>query len=197
MQAEWNMDPVNKKILLDGSFKHAGSCCSRGTELMFTWTKEGTLEVRLENELVETFLSNDLAQDLFLNFVNEDPVSPHAKVAFVNRYPELLEKQGHLDEETSPPSVSSPPRKFRLPRYRMREEPEHVKQHKWQRRVFTVLMMAYFILMLFSLPGSKRRFQERLRRGGGSWRGGLLRFGSALWRGYMRRLGQPYPSYTN
>ena len=186
---------LNKKILLDGSFKHAQSCCSRGTELLFTWTREGTLEVRLDNQLVETFLSTDLAQDLFYNFVNDDPVSPHAKKAFVNRYPELL-VQGGLKSDSLPSEPSSVPRepRFRMPRYRCKEEPPHVKQHKWQRRVFTIMMMAYFILMVFSLPGTKRRFQERLRRGGGSWRGALLRFGSALWRTYMQRLGGPMGS---
>lgn len=49
LEAEWNMNPLNKKILLDNSFRHARSCCSRGTELLFTWHKSGVLDVRLNN----------------------------------------------------------------------------------------------------------------------------------------------------
>jgi recombinational DNA repair protein (RecF pathway) len=34
------------------------------------------LEVRLDNRLVETFASSSLAHELFLNYVNDDPISP-------------------------------------------------------------------------------------------------------------------------
>lgn len=51
LEADWNMDPLRKKTLLDRSFAHAEAsrCCGRGTELMFTWTRQGVLEVRLNN----------------------------------------------------------------------------------------------------------------------------------------------------
>lgn len=52
-----------------------------GTELLFTWTPEDRLEVRLDNRLVETFSSATLAHELFLNYVNDDPISPQVKKA--------------------------------------------------------------------------------------------------------------------
>jgi hypothetical protein len=52
LEKEWNMNPLNKKTLLDASFGHpeTASCCSRGTELLFTWTKRGVLEIRIDNK---------------------------------------------------------------------------------------------------------------------------------------------------
>lgn len=60
LEAEWNMEPVNKKRLLDASFRHAEAahCCGRGTELIFTWTKNDALEVRL-NGRYETHHTTD------------------------------------------------------------------------------------------------------------------------------------------
>lgn len=92
LEAEWNMDPENKRELLDDTFRHLGDCCSRGSELLFTWLKNGNLEVRLDNNLIETFYRTALAEDLFLQYVCEDPISIPAKKGFVTRFPKLLQE---------------------------------------------------------------------------------------------------------
>eukprot|EP00624_Nannochloropsis_granulata_P001472 evm.model.NODE_17322_length_11106_cov_35.773457.3 len=74
------MEPEAKALFLEASFKHALAtrCCSKGTELLFTWSAEDVLEVRLNGRLVEAFSNHALAQELFANYVNDDPISPQA-----------------------------------------------------------------------------------------------------------------------
>jgi hypothetical protein len=178
---------------------------------------------RLSLRLVQTFQSEELAQDLFYQYVCDDPISPHAKKAFVNRFPELLASApqslasqspqgGHARPAASPvqPHVPSSPlgpvaetlhhSRRAYPSectrgeghgegYAPRVEPEHLRHHKNLRRWGECLMLAYGLLLVFSLPGSKRRFQERLRRGGGSWRAVMLHLGQHMWWDYMVRLG--------
>ena len=72
------MEPQAKALFLEASFKHAlaSRCCSKGTELLFTWSAEDVLEVRLNGRMVEAFANPALAQELFANYVNDDPISP-------------------------------------------------------------------------------------------------------------------------
>merc|ERR1711988_798439 len=63
-----------------------------GSELTFTWLKNGNLEVRLDNYLLETFYNTDLAEDLFLQYVCEDPISVQAKKGFTARFPKLIKE---------------------------------------------------------------------------------------------------------
>lgn len=72
-------------------------------------------------------------------------------------------------------------------RYAPREEPRDVRAHKSLRRWVVALLIFYGLLMLMSLPGSRRRFQERLRRGGGSMRALALQRSRHEWDLYLRR----------
>lgn len=72
-------------------------------------------------------------------------------------------------------------------RYAPREEPRDVRAHKSLRRWVVALLIFYGLLMLMSLPGSRRRFQERLRRGGGSMRALALERSRHEWDLYLRR----------
>jgi len=75
------MEPQAKALFLEASFKHALAtrCCSKGTELLFTWSAEDVLEVRLNGRMVEAFANPALAQELFANYVNDDPISPQVR----------------------------------------------------------------------------------------------------------------------
>lgn len=73
-------------------------------------------------------------------------------------------------------------------RYAPREEPRDVRAHKSLRRWVVALLLAYGVLLVMSLsPGSRRRFQERLRRGGGSMRALALQRSKHEWDLYLRR----------
>ncbi|TFJ82235.1 hypothetical protein NSK_006564 [Nannochloropsis salina CCMP1776] len=71
--------------------------------------------------------------------------------------------------------------------YLPREEPRDVVAHKASRMWCGLLLLAYGLLMLMSLPGSRRRFQERLRRGGGSMRALALERSKHEWDAYLRK----------
>lgn len=72
-------------------------------------------------------------------------------------------------------------------RYAPREEPRDLRAHKSLRRWVAALVIFYLLVMLMSLPGSRRRFQERLRRGGGSMRALALERSKHEWDLYLRR----------
>lgn len=67
------------------------SCCARGTELAFTWRKNGDLEVRLDGTLMDSFPRPGLASGMFYEYLrNDDPISPDAKLRFADGFPFLL-----------------------------------------------------------------------------------------------------------
>lgn len=66
-------------------------CCARGTELVFTWTKENELEVRLNGRLMETFARPDIAEGIFYEYLrHDDPISPELRDKVVDGFPFLL-----------------------------------------------------------------------------------------------------------
>jgi hypothetical protein len=66
-------------------------CCARGTELAFTWRKNGDLEVRLNRRLMETFQRPDIAQAIFYEyFRQDDPMSPDFVDHAIEGFPFLL-----------------------------------------------------------------------------------------------------------
>lgn len=67
------------------------SCCARGTELVFTWRKNGDMEVRLDGRLMDTFPRPDLASGIFFEYVRtDDPISVDALNRFADGFPFLL-----------------------------------------------------------------------------------------------------------
>ena len=66
------------------------TCCVRGTELVFTWRKNGDLELRLDGRIFEVFPRPDIAKGLFSEYLNEDPISRDAKAHFTDGFPFLL-----------------------------------------------------------------------------------------------------------
>mmetsp|Transcript_15365 Transcript_15365/g.21934 ORF Transcript_15365/g.21934 Transcript_15365/m.21934 type:complete len:1025 (+) Transcript_15365:291-3365(+) len=79
------------------------SCCARGTELVFTWRKNGNLEVRLDGRLIDTFESPEMAQGIFHEYLRvDDPISPEARERFSDGFPFLLAPLAQLKGITTP-----------------------------------------------------------------------------------------------
>ena len=66
------------------------SCCARGTELVFTWRKNGEFEIRLDGRLMEIFPRPDIARGIFSEYLNDNPISHDAKAHFADGFPFLL-----------------------------------------------------------------------------------------------------------
>lgn len=95
------------------------TCCARGTELVFTWRKNGNLEVRLDGDLMDTFPRPRLASGMFYEYLRfDDPISPDARVHFADGFPFLLAPLAHVIGISMPPTADQ-----------HRESPHH-KQSK-------------------------------------------------------------------
>lgn len=67
------------------------SCCARGTELVFTWRKTGSLEVRLNGDLIDSFDRPDIAAAIFYEYLRlDDPMSQDFLLRVVDGFPMLL-----------------------------------------------------------------------------------------------------------
>ncbi|KAL7548654.1 hypothetical protein ACHAWF_011926 [Thalassiosira exigua] len=66
------------------------SCCARGTELVFTWRKNGNFEIRLDGRLMDVFPRQDIARGIFAEYLNDNPISLDAKARFADGFPFLL-----------------------------------------------------------------------------------------------------------
>lgn len=66
------------------------SCCARGTELVFTWRKNGDFEIRLDGRVMDIFPRPDIARGIFAEYMNNDPISLDAKAHFTDGFPFLL-----------------------------------------------------------------------------------------------------------
>merc|ERR1719401_1041480 len=66
------------------------TCCARGTELVFTWRKNGNFEIRLDGRIMDVFPRPDIAKGLFSEYLNENPISVDAKARFADGFPFLL-----------------------------------------------------------------------------------------------------------
>lgn len=66
------------------------SCCARGTELVFTWRKNGDFEIRLDGRVMDKFPRPDIAKGIFSEYMNDDPISRDAKAHFTDGFPFLL-----------------------------------------------------------------------------------------------------------
>jgi len=67
------------------------SCCARGTELVFTWRKNGNLEVRLNGVFMDSFPRPDIAEGIFYEYLRLDnPMSYDFLDRVVDGFPSLL-----------------------------------------------------------------------------------------------------------
>lgn len=67
------------------------ACCARGTELVFTWRKSGSLEVRLNGDLIDSFDRPDIAAAIFYEYLRlDDPMSRDFIERVVDGFPMLL-----------------------------------------------------------------------------------------------------------
>jgi len=67
------------------------SCCARGTELVFTWRKNGNLEVRLNGVFMDSFPRPDIAEGIFFEYLRlDDPMSFGFLDRVVDGFPSLL-----------------------------------------------------------------------------------------------------------
>jgi len=66
------------------------TCCARGTEMVFTWRKDGTLELRMNRRYIDSFPS-EVAQGIFYEYLRvDDPMSVDARLNFATGFPFLL-----------------------------------------------------------------------------------------------------------
>jgi len=66
------------------------TCCARGTEMVFTWRKDGRLELRMNRRYIDSFPS-DIAEGIFYEYLRvDDPMSVEARLNFATGFPFLL-----------------------------------------------------------------------------------------------------------
>ena len=72
--------------------KYPSNTCERGLTLTVIWRGmgytrcPGCLDVMINGVLLDSINADGLGQDFFSQFVSDDPVSQHAKIAFLNQY---------------------------------------------------------------------------------------------------------------
>eukprot|EP00571_Detonula_confervacea_P009096 CAMPEP_0172317146 /NCGR_PEP_ID=MMETSP1058-20130122/30651_1 /TAXON_ID=83371 /ORGANISM="Detonula confervacea, Strain CCMP 353" /LENGTH=1163 /DNA_ID=CAMNT_0013031633 /DNA_START=128 /DNA_END=3619 /DNA_ORIENTATION=- len=92
------------------------SCCARGTELVFTWRKNGDFEVRLDGRLMDIFPRPDIAKGIFSEYLNDSPISQDAKSHFADGFPFLLAPLAQVKGMSSAvPQSHEPPKKLKSP----------------------------------------------------------------------------------
>jgi len=79
------------------------SCCARGTELVFTWRKNGNLEIRVNGVLMDSFPRPDIAAGIFFEYLRwDDPMSFDFLDRVVDGFPFLLAPLSQVKGITSP-----------------------------------------------------------------------------------------------
>ncbi|CAB9511768.1 expressed unknown protein [Seminavis robusta] len=78
------------------------TCCARGIELVFTWRKNGDLEVRLNGRLMDSFPRPDIGNGIFFEYLRtDDPFSPDFLERAVDGFPFLLAPLAQIQGITS------------------------------------------------------------------------------------------------
>ena len=90
IQSKENSSNCSCGQLAPPEFKADPTCCARGTELGFTWRKNGDFEVRLDGRLMDVFPRPDIAKGIFAEYLNDNPISLDAKAHFTDGFPFLL-----------------------------------------------------------------------------------------------------------
>mmetsp|Transcript_21565 Transcript_21565/g.44347 ORF Transcript_21565/g.44347 Transcript_21565/m.44347 type:complete len:359 (+) Transcript_21565:2-1078(+) len=79
------------------------SCCARGTELVFTWRKNGNLEVRLNGVFMDSFPRPDIAEGIFFEYLRmDDPMSYDFLDRVVDGFPSMLAPLSQLKGVATP-----------------------------------------------------------------------------------------------
>jgi len=85
------------------SYQADSTCCARGTEVVFTWRKNGNLELRLDGRTVDIFPSPDVARGIFYEYLRgDDPISVDARDHFSDGFPFLLAPLAQVKGISSP-----------------------------------------------------------------------------------------------
>mmetsp|Transcript_5304 Transcript_5304/g.5457 ORF Transcript_5304/g.5457 Transcript_5304/m.5457 type:complete len:604 (+) Transcript_5304:114-1925(+) len=101
---EMYLQPKNKEIIAQSSRKFSEENCPRGLEIIITWrslarkqdrvesvsSAPDSLEFRINGVLLDTLTEPGIGEDFFVQFMNSDPVSVHAKKRFPEQFPSLL-----------------------------------------------------------------------------------------------------------
>jgi len=85
------------------SYQADSSCCARGTELVFTWRKNGDLELRIDGRIIDIFQDPDVAKGIFYEYLRgDDPISFDARDHFGDGFPFLLAPLAQVKGVSSP-----------------------------------------------------------------------------------------------
>jgi len=85
------------------SYQADSSCCARGTEMVFTWRKNGNLELRIDGRMIDTFQNPDVAKGIFFEYLRgDDPISVDARNHFADGFPFLLAPLAQVKGVSSP-----------------------------------------------------------------------------------------------
>jgi len=85
------------------SYQADSSCCARGTEMAFTWRKNGNLELRIDGRIIDTFQDRDVAKGIFFEYLRaDDPISVDARDHFADGFPFLLAPLAQVKGVPSP-----------------------------------------------------------------------------------------------
>jgi len=87
------------------SYQADSTCCARGTELVFTWRKNGNLELRIDGRTVDIFPNPDVAKGIFYEYLRGDPISIDARNHFADGFPFLLAPLAQVKGVSSPVHV--------------------------------------------------------------------------------------------
>lgn len=83
-------------MLLESASKYSKDTCDRGFSLTVIWRGSsdkrcpGCLDIIINGLYLDTISYPGLAPDFFAQFINDDPVSEEAKLAFLNGYSNFL-----------------------------------------------------------------------------------------------------------
>jgi len=73
------------------------TCCARGTEMVFTWRKNKSLEVRIDGRIMDIFPDPSLGRAIFYDYTREDdPISPDTFKRIPDGFPSLLAPLGQI-----------------------------------------------------------------------------------------------------
>lgn len=102
-----NPNRCSCSLIAPEEYKADPSCCPRGTELAFTWLKDGHFEVRLNGKLGFRMLRPDMGEGLFYEFLRtDDPMSPELTDRVVVGFPFLLGPLAQVEGVSSIGSIS-------------------------------------------------------------------------------------------
>lgn len=85
------------------SYQADSTCCARGTELVFTWRKNGNLELRVDGRIIDVLPNPDIARGIFYEYLRgDDPISVDARDHFADGFPFLLAPLSQVKGISSP-----------------------------------------------------------------------------------------------